>query len=134
MGTSVASNLTADALHLLQIIYPFIDEVTRSKAEFVNTKDFHAPSKSAATSTWSSWASSMFHTKSSTSSKFNGVTAAPAGADDDAAMVVQEGSCGAKITTKGPEGSTFQPLLWMYERPYSLERQQELLSGCGWQC
>jgi hypothetical protein len=119
-----------------KIIYPFIDEVTRSKAEFVNTKDFHAPNKSQTGSSWSSWASSMFHTKSSnssSSSKSSGVSvAAPAGAAEDAAVDVSEGSCGAQITAKGPNTSTFQPLLWMFERPYDFDRQQELLMSCGW--
>eukprot|EP00878_Enallax_costatus_P000644 GHUV01000749.1.p1 GENE.GHUV01000749.1~~GHUV01000749.1.p1 ORF type:complete len:297 (+),score=74.09 GHUV01000749.1:221-1111(+) len=113
-----------------KIIYPFIDEVTRSKAEFVNSKDFYAPSKPA-TSTWGSWASSMFHTKSSNSTTAQH-QAAPAGPEADAAVQVKEDGCDAKIVTKCPAGSTFKPLLSMFERPFSYDRQQDLLTSCGW--
>lgn len=114
-----------------KIIYPFIDEVTRSKAEFINTKDLHAPSKSATGSTWGSWASNMFSTKASSGNKGRAAAAAPAG-PADATMEVTEGGCEAKIMTKGQAGSSFQPLMWMFDRPYDFERQQELLTSAGW--
>jgi hypothetical protein len=100
----------------VQVLQPFIDPVTRSKAEFVNTKDYHAPAK-AAEATWGSWASSMFHTKSSSK--------AAAAAGSDAEVVLADGPA------DGGKGC-FRPFLQMYETPFCYDRQRQLLTSCGW--
>lgn len=124
---------------LTQVLYPFIDPITRSKAEFVNTKDFHAPAKSGGShsSTWGAWASSVFHAKSSCGSGSGSgkISAGPqVHPHEDAAMVVsdgkQEDNCESSIAVKG--SGTFTPFLKMYETPFCFDRHQQLLTACGW--
>eukprot|EP00882_Tetradesmus_deserticola_P008651 GHRQ01009121.1.p1 GENE.GHRQ01009121.1~~GHRQ01009121.1.p1 ORF type:complete len:302 (+),score=129.81 GHRQ01009121.1:331-1236(+) len=107
-----------------KVLQPFIDPVTRSKAAFVNTKDYHAPAKAAADSSWGSWASSVF-TSSKSSSK-EAAAQAPAGpGGSDASVVLADGPA------DGGKGC-FRPFLQLYETPFCYDRQRQLLTACGW--
>jgi hypothetical protein len=106
----------------LQLLQPFIDPVTKSKAEFVNTKDYHAPVK-AAEGTWGSWASSMFHHKSSSKGTAAAAAAAPGGTDAEVVL--------AEAPADGGKGC-FRPFLQLYETPFCYDRQRQLLTSCGW--
>ncbi|WIA22270.1 hypothetical protein OEZ85_004590 [Tetradesmus obliquus] len=123
--------VTRSKAEFVAVLQPFIDPVTRSKAEFVNTKDYHStPAKSAAAEgTWGSWASSMFHTKSS-SNKATAAAAAAAAANShgstDAEVVLAEAP-----PADGGKGC-FRPFLSLYETPFCYDRQRQLLTSCGW--
>ncbi|KAF6262668.1 CRAL-TRIO domain-containing protein [Scenedesmus sp. NREL 46B-D3] len=108
-----------------KVLQPFIDTVTRSKAEFVNTKDYHAPVKPAE-GTWGAWASSMFHSKSSSKGGAAAAAAAAPGAGGSDAEVVLAGA-----PADGGKGC-FRPFLQTYETPFCYDRQRQLLTACGW--
>jgi hypothetical protein len=109
-------------LFRLQVLQPFIDPVTRSKAEFINTKDYHATPAKSQEATWGSWASSMFHTKSSSKASA-AAAAAPAGSDAEVVLT--------DAPADGGKGC-FRPFLQMYETPFCYDRQRQLLTACGW--
>eukprot|EP00879_Flechtneria_rotunda_P000564 GHRR01000670.1.p1 GENE.GHRR01000670.1~~GHRR01000670.1.p1 ORF type:complete len:300 (+),score=95.78 GHRR01000670.1:132-1031(+) len=118
-----------------KVLYPFVDHVTRSKAEFINTRDLHLqPSKASAASSWGSWASSMFttHKNSSSSSKVPDTAAANGAANEHHAdaQITLDGA-GSAFMKKGC-ASSFAPFLKFYDTPYSYERNMELLKACGW--
>ncbi len=109
-------------LHLcddaVQVISPFVDPVTRSKAEFVTTADYDPKaSKASSTSTWSSWFSSSKQQQQPAAGSDNG--------DADIDVIVDD----QQKQAKGP--GTFGPLLSFYKTPFCFERHQTLLRSAG---
>ena len=128
--------MCADLATCLQVLSPFIDPVTKSKAEFVSTADYEVSKagKDTSSSTWSSWFSSS---SSKASSKQQQAQAQQASAraqsdsdsvDADLDVVVEEDQ-GSSKTHKGP--GTFGPLLPFYKTAFCLERHTALLRTAG---
>jgi hypothetical protein len=111
------------------MLSPFIDPVTKSKAEFVTTSDYE-PSKagkdsSSSSSSWFGSSGSWF----SSSKQQQQQPASPAlsrdSQDADVDIVVEED----QQAVKGP--GTFAPLLPVYKTPYCYNRNHQQLSAVG---
>lgn len=111
-----------------QVLSPFIDPVTKSKAEFVSTSDYE-PSKTGKDSSSSSWfgGSSSWFSSSKPASQQQQQPASPSlsrdSQDADVDIVVEDQA------VKGP--GTFGPLLCFYKTPYCFNRNQQLLAAAG---
>jgi hypothetical protein len=113
-----------------KVLSPFIDPVTKSKAEFVTTSDYE-PSKAGKESNSSSWfgsSSSWFSSsKPASQQQQQQQPASPAlsrdSQDADVDIVMEDQA------VKGP--GTFGPLLSFYKTPYCYDRNQQLLSAAG---
>ncbi|KAF8057688.1 pitC [Scenedesmus sp. PABB004] len=110
-----------------KVLHPFIDAVTRTKVEFVATRDYHAPAKGAAApaATWGAWASSMLHAGGGSGSGKG--AGAGSGSGVDAAVLVDDGP-GAIVAGPG----SFGPFVPCFDRPYDYDRHQAFLAACGW--
>jgi hypothetical protein len=108
----------------MQVIYPFVDPVSRSKAEFITTSDYE-PTK-AGRETSSSWfgssGSSWFGSSKSSSSKAGSKLVASTDSDNDADV---------DIVVDDDQGSDFKHLVSFYNTPYDLQRHQQLLTAAG---
>lgn len=92
-----------------KMMSPFVDPVTRSKVEFVQSRDYlpHAKASATGSSSWGSWASSMLGTSSwSKAPPPAGGSGEPAA---DADVVIEQPA--------GPPGGTFGPLLAIHQKP-----------------
>lgn len=108
----------------MQVIYPFVDPVSRSKAEFITTADYE-PAKAGRqnSSSWfnSSSGSSWFGSSKSSKSSKSAASIASSDNDADVDIVVEEDQ----------QGSDFKHFLSFYNTPYELQRHQQLLTAAG---
>jgi hypothetical protein len=111
------------------VVYPVLDPVTRSKVEFVRTKDpAAAADKSASSFSLSSWASSFSSSRSAASS-----SSKKEGDSTDATAVISEvpvgGDKAARLTCNS---TSFTPLLPAYANPYQQSSFMDTLRTLGW--
>lgn len=126
---SVTHSLATRCVHrAVQVIYPFVDPVSRSKAEFISTSDYEPAKAGRETSSSSSWfgssGSSWFGSSKSSSSKANSKSLSSIDSDNDADV---------DIVVEEDQGSSsdFKHLVSFYNTPYDLHRHQQLLTAAG---
>jgi hypothetical protein len=115
----------------MQVVYPVLDPVTRSKVEFVRTKD---PADKPAPSSFSlsSWASSFSSSRSAASSSSK---KEPADSSDATAVISElpaVGEVSSKAARLTCNSTSFTPLLPAYANPYQHSTFVTALRTLGW--
>jgi hypothetical protein len=117
-------HLSDQLLHVLQVLSPFVDPVTKSKVEFVTTSEYEvSKGAKASSSSWFGSSSSSWFSSSKTSSKQEPLQSS---SDADIDVVVEEDQARKH---QGP--GTFGPILPFYKNTFCFDRHQALLRTAG---
>ena len=117
-------HLSDQLLHVLQVLSPFVDPVTKSKVEFVTTSEYEvSKGAKASSSSWFGSSSSSWFSSSKTSSKQEPLQSS---SDADIDVVVE-----ADQPRKHEGPGTFGPILPFYKNTFCFDRHQALLRTAG---